>query len=57
MDRRDFIKRIFKWFMLIFLAFLAAVLGKKTTINKVCESCPEYSSCPGIHSCAILSSR
>lgn len=57
MSRRDFIKRFMKWCLLIFLAILTSILGKKIIVKKACYNCPEYSSCPGINSCVIFSSR
>ncbi|MQY79408.1 MAG: hypothetical protein GH151_09485 [Bacteroidetes bacterium] len=57
MNRRDFIKKMFKWCMLIFLAGLTAILGKKVVMKKVCSSCPDYASCPGLNSCEILLSK
>lgn len=57
MDRRDFIKRLVKWCMLIFLAGLTAILGKKIDMKWVCSSCPDYASCPGFSSCEILLSK
>jgi len=54
MDRKEFIKRMVKWVMLIFLAGLSAILGKKIEFTKVCSSCPQYASCPGVSSCDIF---
>jgi len=57
MDRKEFIKRMVKWVLLIFLAGLTAMLGKKVEIKKVCSTCPEYASCPGVSSCDFIAAK
>jgi len=57
MNRKMFISKLVRWSLLLFLAGLSVILGKKVVVNKDCSSCPDYASCPGVDRCEILLSK
>lgn len=56
MNRQQFINKAGRWSLAIILAGIVVALGKKIVIEKNCDSCPDYASCPGLEKCNIEAS-
>jgi hypothetical protein len=52
MNRPDFIKRLIRYVLLLFLAGIAVVLGGKAVPSSDCSVCPGRGICKGESDCS-----
>lgn len=51
MTRSDFLQRVIRYVLMIFLGLTVLMLGKKVAFGKDCTGCPEIANCPKNFDC------